>query len=77
MPQVTIYLDRETERLLEHLLEDKEISKSKWISQLIRQQVAAEWPLSVIEAAGTWADDFPTLEEIRSETGTDVPRESF
>ena len=28
--------------------------------------------------AGTWSDeDFPSVEEIRSELGEDVPRESF
>ena len=31
----------------------------------------------VYSLAGTWKDDFPSLEEIRSSTGEDVLRQSF
>ena len=35
------------------------------------------WQELVYSLAGTWAEDFPTLEEIRTESGEDILRESF
>ena len=35
------------------------------------------WRELVYSLAGTWAEDFPTLEEIRAESGEDILRESF
>ncbi|WP_341735882.1 DUF2281 domain-containing protein [Microcoleus sp. CAWBG640] len=35
------------------------------------------WQEVVYSLAGTWAEDFPTLEEIRAESGEDILQESF
>lgn len=35
------------------------------------------WKELVYSLAGTWAEDFPTVEEIRAESGEDILRESF
>lgn len=35
------------------------------------------WTELVYSLAGTWAEDFPTLEEIRAQLGEDILRESF
>lgn len=35
------------------------------------------WTELVYSLAGTWVEDFPTLEEIRAELGEDILRESF
>lgn len=35
------------------------------------------WQELVYSLAGAWAEDFPTLEEIRTESGEDILRESF
>jgi hypothetical protein len=35
------------------------------------------WTEVVYSLAGVWAEDFPTLEEIRTESGEDILRESF
>ncbi|MEG3849125.1 DUF2281 domain-containing protein [Microcoleus sp. herbarium19] len=35
------------------------------------------WTELVYSLAGTWVEDFPTLEEIRAESGEDILRESF
>jgi hypothetical protein len=35
------------------------------------------WTELVHSLAGTWAKDFPTLEEIRAESGEDMRRESL
>lgn len=74
MGQVTIYIDEQTEKKLQHLVEKSGISKSKWIAQLIEQKSATTWPAGIIELAGAWKD-FPVAEEIRKGIGEDVPRE--
>jgi len=38
---------------------------------------STSWQELVYSLAGAWADDFPTLEEIRTESGEDILRESF
>ncbi len=35
------------------------------------------WAELVYSLAGTWGQDFPSLEEIRAESGEDILRESF
>jgi len=35
------------------------------------------WEELVYSLAGTWAQDFPTLEHIRADLGEDILRESF
>jgi hypothetical protein len=35
------------------------------------------WTELVYSLAGAWANDFPTLEEIRAESGQDILRESL
>ena len=52
------------------------LSKSKWIAKLIQEKVANEWPESIVELAGSWSD-FPSVDEIRSDIGKDIQRESF
>ena len=74
--QVTIYIDEETEKKMVASARAENVSKSKWITDLIREKVAKEWPPSVQELAGTW-EDFPSAEELRSEAGKDVTREIF
>ena len=73
MGQVTIYLDEHTEKKMLNMVGKSGVSKSKWIAELIREKTATTWPQDVIEMAGTWKD-FPDVEEIRSEMGTDVER---
>jgi hypothetical protein len=74
MGQVTIYLDNETERRLNAILQDSKVSKSKWICDLIRAKTADVWPESITKLAGTWKD-FPSAEKIRNQMGSDAKRE--
>ena len=76
MGQVTIYIDKETEEKMISSAKAANVSKSKWVSDVIREKVASEWPASLRELAGAW-DDFPALEELRSSDGKDVGRESL
>jgi len=42
------------------------VSKSKRISDVVRDKVSTEWPQSIQDLAGAWKS-FPSLEEIRSD----------
>jgi hypothetical protein len=74
MPQVTIYLDSETELRLRTAAERAGISRSRWVAELIRGKTARTWPETVRELAGSWRD-FPSLDELRKGQGEDVSRE--
>ena len=50
------------------------LSKSKWISQIIREKVVSEWPQSILDMAGSWKE-FPDLQGIRSDDCRDIERE--
>lgn len=76
MAQVTIYVDDETEKKMNLMVEKSGISKSKWIAEIIREKTASTWPESVKQLAGAWKD-MPSAEEIRKEMGKDAARESI
>jgi len=76
MGQVTIYIDAETEKKMIASAKAAKISKSKWVTEVIKEKVALEWPASVIDLAGAW-EDFPSIKEIRSGTGRDIKREEI
>ncbi len=76
MGQVTIYLEDEIEHKMVAAAKSSHLSKSKWIARLIKEKIAHDWPQSIIDLAGSW-DDFPDLDEIRSNAGKDLNRESF
>jgi hypothetical protein len=46
-------------------------------SQTVKNIDELPWSELVYSLAGTWKDDFPTLEEIRTESGQDILRESL
>ncbi|MFC1750197.1 CopG family transcriptional regulator [Pseudomonadota bacterium] len=76
MGQVTIYLEEDIEKKMVEAAKSAHLSKSKWISKLIQDKVANEWPQSVVELAGAW-EDFPSIDEIRKDEGTDTNREAL
>ena len=76
MGQVTIYLDSEGEKRMNSMVKKRCMSKSKWISNLIKEKTASSWPESFVKLAGAWSD-MPTAEEIRKNMGHDAGRESI
>ena len=76
MGQVTIYLDNELETKVQQITKSMRISKSKWVANLIKEKIANEWPESVKNLAGAWAD-LPSAEEIREGLGEDIKREGL
>jgi hypothetical protein len=74
MGQVTIYLDQPTEAKMKTIIKRNGLSKSKWISGLIREKITDVWPDHIQKLAGAWKD-LPMTEEIRKDMGTDSKRE--
>ena len=76
MGQVTIYLDSETEKKMNNVIKKTGISKSKWISDLIKQKMTSTWPENIVKLAGAWTD-LQTAEDIRKNMAEDADRESI
>lgn len=76
MAQITIYVDSDLEAKMRAAAQAMNLSQSKWISNIIREKLDNEWPASVIELPGAWAD-FPEVEEIRNAMGLDSEREQI
>jgi hypothetical protein len=77
MGQVTIYLDNETENKLKKAAKSSHLSVSKWVAGIIEEKIITEWPQDIVALAGSWKNDFPTIEEIRSAIGHDSHREEL
>ena len=75
MGQITIYLDNEIENKIKTAAKTSDLSVSKWITNIIKKKTSTEWPQDVIKLAGSWKEDFPSLEEIRSTHVVDASRE--
>ena len=77
MSQVTIYLNSSTESKMRNAAKANNLSVSKWVSKVIQNNVATQWSQDAIDLAGSWNDDFPTLNEIRSNQAVDHKREEL
>jgi hypothetical protein len=73
---VTIYLDDDAEAQLRKAAKASGVPVGRWVAHLIREKTANEWPDEVKALAGAWAD-FPSGDDLRSQQGEDLPRESF
>jgi len=76
MGQITIYIDKDTENKMDRMVKASGVSKSKWVTELIREKTANSWPHSVVQLAGAWKD-LPEAEDIRKNRGLDVKREQI
>ncbi|NOY70426.1 MAG: CopG family transcriptional regulator [Deltaproteobacteria bacterium] len=77
MGQVTIYLENEIENKMKIAAKTSRLSVSKWIANIIKEKISTEWPQDIVILAGSWQDDFPSLQEIRSTHGVDSSREAL
>ncbi len=74
MSQVTFYLDKETQLLIERAARASGLSKSRWVAEAIRRYAAEEWPADCLELAGRFTD-FPLRED--APVVPDTPRIGF
>ena len=71
MPEITVTLDDETDRLARAAAEAAGVPYGRWVADLIRTR--SLWPAHVLAMAGN-APNFPLREDIGEPSGEDVPR---
>jgi hypothetical protein len=71
MPQVTLYLDDETDALARASAAAAGLSYSRWLGELIRS--SSDWPPEIRRLVGS-APDFPLREDLGETKGVDIPR---
>ena len=76
MSQITLYLDDATQAMVEQAAQANGLSKSRWVSEMIRKYAAQEWSQDCLALAGSFAD-FPLHEECATLLPADVPRVGF
>jgi len=74
--QITIELSNDLESQIKTMANSLNISLSTFISTILEQKIQNEWNANTHKLAGAW-DDFLSLDEIRSNQGTDAQREEF
>ncbi len=76
--QLLITLDEKAERLLSKLVESTGLDNSAVITNLIHKQASSDWSPEFTSALNAMtANDFPSLDEIRSTVGNDLPRKNL
>jgi hypothetical protein len=70
MPQVTLYIDEDTDAKARAAAESAGVSYSRWVSDLIRSRTRDEWPDSIRRLAGS-VPDFPLR---TADHSTDIAR---
>lgn len=76
MSQITLYLDDATQALVEQAALANGVSKSRWVSDIIRKYAAHEWPQDCLDLAGQFPD-FPLQGAHEPRQPADVPRVGF
>ena len=76
MAQITIYINNELESKVKKIANSMNISISKYISTIVEKNIQDSWNPKVKKLAGSWSN-FPTIDEIRSNSAKDIKREEF
>ena len=77
MSHVTIYRNNDLEIKMKRAAKASSLSLSKWITKIIEEKISAEWSQDIVDLAGSWEDDFPSLREIRASYIVDSERENL
>ena len=76
MPQLSLYLDEKTLKLVQQSAKLSRISVSKWVANQLKAQLHNEWPQEYFKLFGAIADpSFGRSEPMT--TADDVPREAL
>ena len=76
MAQITIYINNELESKVKKIANSLNISISKYISTIVEKNIQDSWNPKVKKLAGSWSN-FPTIDEIRSNSAKDIKREEL
>jgi hypothetical protein len=74
MPQISLYIDEETDTKARAAARAAGVSYSKWVTELIRSRTRDEWPEMLRRLSGS-RPDFPLREP--DVDAVDVPRVPF
>ncbi len=76
MPQLSLYLDEKTLKMVQQAAKLSRISVSKWVANQLKAQLHNEWPQEYFKLFGSIAD--PSFDEPEPmTTADDVPREAL
>ena len=56
MPQLNLYVDEATHLYIKRSAKASGVSLSKWVSAVVREKTAGEWPPEVLAPSGVWND---------------------
>ena len=73
MAQITLYLEDPLMVRLREAAEQRKVSQSQFVADLIRRATAAQWPVEVLKMAGS-IPDFPLADELRAGQPPDAER---
>lgn len=73
MSQITLYLDEETQELVERSAKAQGVSKSRWVAEIIRKHAGEAWPQDCLDLAGSFPD-FPLRDEPAEPAAKDAAR---
>lgn len=76
MPQVMLYLDQDTERLMRESAQAAGVPYSRWVASLIRGAAGISWPATLVAAFGAFPE-MPLASELRTADVPDSPRERW
>jgi hypothetical protein len=76
MSHLSIYLDRDTEKMVRKAADKNSLSMSKWIVRQLKKTAQEEWSEGFKKLAGS-IHDMPSSDEIRKSLGRDVTREKW
>ena len=77
MPQLSLYIDKETLDKIQKASEIENTSISRWVTGKLREILAQDWPENYESLFGSITDDTFTEETIKCETAPDVEREKL
>lgn len=76
MSQITLYLDAETDALLNAAASIRGVSKSRWVADIIRLHAKDAWPQACHDLAGAFPD-FPLRDADFDHMPPDTVRHGF
>jgi hypothetical protein len=76
MAQITLYIDDQLQARLRDVAEQRKVSQSQFVADLIRTATSGRWSQEVLDMAGA-APDFPLADELRAGLLPDPPRDGL
>ena len=73
MAQLAIYIDDKTAREIKKISRRKGLSRSEWVSRLIKKEISGGLPEEFFQVLGSWEDDRKS-EKIFKQIRKEIPQ---